>query len=292
MQLLEILKSIASHPLNKQSKTKSIARFATWQLYSRFFRKEIIYQFTDKSKLIVKKGMAAATGNYYCGLLEFEEMGFLLHFLRKDDLFIDVGANIGSFTVLASAHNQARSMSFEPVPATFKYLQRNIAINNIENVSLYNVAVGSKKSKVYFTDNQDTTNHVTEANEKSALEVDVVVLDEVLKNIASPALLKIDVEGYETEVIRGAAETLANINLKAIIIELGGAGKRYGYEENDIHITLLANGFKSHHYNPLTRELTVDDGQHLHSSLYIRDYAFVNQRLRSAPPVRIRKFQF
>ena len=185
MQLLRIISSIANHPLNRQSKMKSIVRFAAWQINSRLFRKEIIYPFTNKSKLIVRKGMAAATGNYYCGLLEFEEMGFLLHFLQKDDLFIDVGANIGSFTVLASAHNQAKSISFEPVPATFNYLQRNIKINKIENVRLLNVAVGSAKSKVYFTDNEDTTNHVAEKNEHGALEVDVVVLDEIVNDFST-----------------------------------------------------------------------------------------------------------
>ena len=292
MQLLRIISSIANHPLNRQSKMKSIVRFAAWQINSRLFRKEIIYPFTNKSKLIVRKGMAAATGNYYCGLLEFEEMGFLLHFLQKDDLFIDVGANIGSFTVLASAHNQAKSISFEPVPATFNYLQRNIKINKIENVRLLNVAVGSAKSKVYFTDNEDTTNHVAEKNEHGALEVDVVVLDEIVKDFSTPALLKIDVEGYETEVIHGATKTLSNPNLKAIIIELGGAGIRYGYDENDIHNTLLAHGFTPHRYDPLKRELSAGEGKHAHSTLYVRDYAFVSQRLASAPLVRIHNIGF
>jgi hypothetical protein len=47
-------------------------------------------------------GMTGATGNLYVGLHEFEEMAFLLHFLRPGDLFADVGANVGSYTILAA----------------------------------------------------------------------------------------------------------------------------------------------------------------------------------------------
>lgn len=45
--------------------------------------------------------MTGATGNIYVGLHEFEDMAFLLHVLRRTDLFVDVGANIGSYTILA-----------------------------------------------------------------------------------------------------------------------------------------------------------------------------------------------
>ena len=63
------------------------------------------------------------------GLCEFDEMGFVLHFLRSEDLFVDVGANVGAYTVLASGVIGARTIAFEPNPSTFKYLERNIAEN-------------------------------------------------------------------------------------------------------------------------------------------------------------------
>ena len=55
--------------------------------------------------------MTGATQNIYCGLQEFEEMAFLLHFLRKDDLPLDIGANIGSYTILAASSVGARTMA-------------------------------------------------------------------------------------------------------------------------------------------------------------------------------------
>src|SRR5436305_696190 len=100
MGLFAILKFITNHPLNRNHKFRAIMRFIKWQLNTRLNPYPIIYTFTAKSLLIVKKGMSGATGNLYCGLHEFNDMGFLLHFLRREDLFVDIGANIGSYTVL------------------------------------------------------------------------------------------------------------------------------------------------------------------------------------------------
>ena len=70
--------------------------------------------------------MTGATGNIYAGLHEFADMAFTLHFLRPDDLFMDVGANVGSYTLLASGVCKARTISFEPYPETMAALRRNI----------------------------------------------------------------------------------------------------------------------------------------------------------------------
>src|ERR1700761_268360 len=102
MNIFSLLRFIYSHPLNRNNKLKSIFRFLKWQINIRLNPYPIIYTYTEKAKLIVKKGMTGATGNMYCGLHEYNEMAFLLHLLREDDLFIDIGANIGSYTVLAS----------------------------------------------------------------------------------------------------------------------------------------------------------------------------------------------
>ena len=73
--------------------------------------------------------MTGATGNIYAGLHEFNDMAFCLHLLRSGDLFVDVGANIGSYTVLASKVAGANSITLEPVPQTFERLKRNVNIN-------------------------------------------------------------------------------------------------------------------------------------------------------------------
>jgi len=248
----------------------------------------VIYPFTEKSKLIIQKGMTGATGNLYCGLHEYCDMLFLLHFLRVEDTFADIGANVGSYTVLAAGHVETKTFSFEPVPTTFSHLMDNVMINRLGNkVVAFNVALGSQKGRVDFTSSQDTTNHVACKSDGETISVPVETLDEVLKNQQIPTLLKIDVEGFETEVLVGGIETLKNNNLKAIIIELNGSGKRYGYDEQNIHNMLLELGFNSFLYHPEKRMLASVNKFGTHNTIYIRDVDFVQSRLISAAKIKI-----
>jgi FkbM family methyltransferase len=289
MNIISLLKFITSHPLNRNHKAKAIIRFVKWQINTRLNPYPVIYPFTEKAKLIVRKGMTGATQNLYCGLHEYNDMAFLLHFLRNEDSFADIGANIGSYTVLAGGHVGAKTFSFEPVPSTFAHLMNNIAINRMEDkVTAFNVALGSRQGTITFTSTLDTTNHVATKTELDTIEVSIKTLDEIYTNNQIPSLVKIDVEGFETEVLNGGGKILKNNELKAIIIELNGSGKRYGYDDNDIHETLSSLGFKPCSYNPKERLLTgIDTFDTGGNTIYVRDLDFVQDRLASAPKVRI-----
>lgn len=290
MSLLSTFKFLTNHPLNTDRKFQTILRFIGWQISTKLTPYPVIYPFTSKSKLIVQKGMYGATGNLYCGLHEFSDMGFLLHLLRADDLFVDVGANIGGYTVLASADREANTIAIEPGPSAFSRLIANIRINGIEDrVHALDVALGATPGVVNFTSSLDTTNHVVIERENTAtVSVNMDTLDNVLGN-QSPVLLKIDVEGFETEVLKGARQTLQNKGLKAIIIELNGLSERYGVENGLNHNVLLDYGFLPYSYNPLKRELLKSDsfvGQN--NTIYIRDEDFVRERLITCEKVYLR----
>jgi hypothetical protein len=74
---------------------------------------------------------------------------------------------------------------------------------------------------------------------------------------------------------------------KAIIIELNGSGKRYGYNEENIHDKLLSYGFLPYFYNSFNRKLELLEHWGTHNSIYIRDLAFVENRIKSAPRIHI-----
>lgn len=288
-RLFFILRYLIQHPLTRDQKLSAVTRFVIWQINCVINPYPVIYNFTEKAKLIVAKGMTGATGNYYCGLHEFADMSFLLHLLRPEDVFVDVGANVGSYSVLASAHVGARSIAIEPVPKTFQALIQNIAINQIGNLVLScNVAVGSNNGHIEFTSNLDTVNHVATELEKDKINVQVTRLDDLMQEVkCDPLLLKIDVEGFETEVIRGSVKTLNSSTLKAIIIELNGSGKRYHFDEEQIHNQLLSYGFSPFHYNPFGRALVASNRWGTHNTVYIRDQKFVADRLISSDGVKI-----
>jgi len=287
MSLFSSLKFITAHPLNRKNKSLAILRFLKWQINNLLNPYPVIYQFTDRSKLIIKKGMTGATGNLYCGFFDYEEMLFLLHFLRQNDLFVDIGANVGSYTVLASAHVQSQSISIEPVPSTYRNLLNNIILNNLNNVKSFNIALGSKKGIIKFTNTLDTTNHVATLSDNDQIDVEINTLDDILISLNCATLLKIDVEGYETEVLNGANNILENNNLKAIIIELNGSGDRYNYDELLIHNKLIDVGFSPFTYDPVIRCLRKLEKFGAYNTIYVRDLEFVNDRLKSAEKVNI-----
>lgn len=210
MSLINTIQFITDHPLNRDQRISSIIRFIKWQVGSRLVPGAIVYDWINGSKFLVKTGETGLTGNIYTGLHEFPDMDFLLHFLRGEDLLVDIGANVGSYTILACSSVGARGVAFEPVPCTYKRLVENMHLNHLnEKVKCVNKGVGDQIGSIAFTSDSDTTNHALASGEqcKDAVNVDVITLDTALDD-ELPSLIKIDVEGYETPVLEGASKTL------------------------------------------------------------------------------------
>ncbi|WP_276482474.1 FkbM family methyltransferase [Paraflavitalea pollutisoli] len=285
--ILDTLKFIYNHPFNDDNKLGAIARFIKWQIGTRLNPYPVVYPYTEHTRFLIWKGLSGATGNLYCGLLEFGDMAFLLHVLRPDDAFVDIGANVGAYTILAAGEIGAKTTAIEPIPSTFQHLTGNIRINNIgDKVNALNIGLGKERSVIKFTRSHDTVNHVATANETDTVDVQVDKLDNVIDKV--PFVIKIDVEGFETEVLNGANRTLENGDLKAIIIELNGSGERYGYDEQLIHAKLLGFGFKPFEYDPMKRQLISLTTYGMHNTIYIRDVEQVQNRLATARKIRIR----
>jgi FkbM family methyltransferase len=277
---------ILTNPLSRRHAGKSIFRFLVWQAQSSLSpSKFYIKQFIKPVKFYARKGLTGVTGNIYTGLHEFNDMAFLLHFLRPEDVFFDVGANVGSYTLLASGVCNAESIAIEPVKSTFDILNKNIGLNRLQGkVSAINAAVGAEKGTIAFTSDEDTGNHVITENESNTagiINVPVITIDSLVIN-AAPVLIKIDVEGFETEVLKGMENALNLPMVKAIIIELNGSGTRYGYDEEKIHNRLLAKEFKPYSYDPFKHSLTAIASFGKSNTIYCRDEDFINRRLRQA----------
>jgi len=232
--------------------------------------------------------MTGATGNIYCGLHEYQDMALVLHALRPGDLFADVGANIGSYTVLAAGAAGATCLSFEPHPATFAHLLDNVRLNDLgPMVTARNIALGASSATLSFTAGLDTVNHVLAEGEvvSDAIHVPVEPLDSVLSG-AALTVMKIDVEGFETEVLNGGSEAFQSPSLIAVIMELNGSGLRYGYNESYLHARMLGWGFAPANYDPVRRTVTpvqsrsAVDG----NTLYVRDLDALRDRVLAAPP--------
>jgi FkbM family methyltransferase len=289
MALYHTLKFITQHPLNRGKKIGALVRFLRWQLASRLYPGEWIYRWVNESKMVMCPGETGLTGNMYCGLHDFEEMAYLLHVLRAEDLFVDIGANVGSYTILACAVVGAKGYCFEPVPSTFERLMSNLRINNLsDRVKAVNLGMSDKEGELIFTTDENCSNHVVADGEKAlqVVPVKVLPLDSVIPG-HSPSLIKIDVEGFETPVLRGARSTLKSENLHSVIMELNESGSRYGFREDEIIKTMSNDGFELYTYEPFSRELKRlgEKGISGKNALFVRNVEMVRERIKQSPQV-------
>ena len=115
-------------------------------------------------------------------------------------------------------------------------------------------------------------------------------------NLQHPIMLKIDVEGFETEVICGARRTLEKPDLRCVLMELAGYGKRYGFDENVLRQRMIDFGFQPYRYEPFTRKLTLESAEKDHkkqteNTLFVRDIEYVRQRIKSAAAFTVRNWK-
>lgn len=295
-QLLRTLQVIVQHPLNSSDRRGSLLRYAKWQVGSRLVPGPVIVPFVNDTVFIAAPGMTGVTQNIYTGLSDFSDCSFLLHLLREGDLFVDVGANAGIYTVLAAGATGSEVVSVEPIPQTFQRLCANIRVNSIsDKVAAHNVGLGRKEGNLLFTSSRDTMNKVIEDlnYDGPSINVPVYPLDTLLGG-RIPQLIKIDVEGWESEVIAGSASTLRDSSLIGLIVETNGKDPEFNANERSVHECLLMNGFKPHVYDPVSRSLQPIPGKNPKSNntLYVRNTPQVQDRLKSAAPFRVANKSF
>lgn len=166
---------------------------------------------------------------YFFGHYEVEkaETLFWKSLIKDNDIILDIGANIGYYSLMASKRiKSGKIYAFEPVKQTYAKLIKNIELNNFQNIVPVNKAVSNKEDiiEIYVADNKNTgtssiTNHAHFSGEKQpvvAIPIDSFVRENKIPKVD---IIKIDVEGAESLVIEGMQETLIKFN-PYILIEL------------------------------------------------------------------------
>lgn len=268
-----LFRATMAHPIGRRQPVRSMARIVGWQVRSRLWRRTMAHRWIGESRLIVEHGMTGATGNIYFGLHEFADMAVVLHLLRPGDLMLDIGANIGSYTILAAKVIGARVVAFEPARETLPKLRANVAANGVERlVTIEDCALGDRDGEIAFSVGLDTVNRVGAPGQSEL--VPIRRLDSVAGSL-DPVMIKIDVEGFEPQLFAGADATLAQPTLRVIETET---------IDPQILDQLKRHGFERRYYDPFTRCLWKSGvGIDTNNALFIRDEAWVAERLTTAP---------
>lgn len=278
--------SFTRDPLTKSSPLKALIKFIYINFLLYVLNREVTILYLNKIKAKIKRG-DGIVGNYHSFLQESNDSIFLLHFLRADDLFLDVGANVGHYTLLAGVFSQARVIAIEPIPSTFERLESNIGLNSWKySVILKNIGLSNEPKELVFTHQQFTTNKVSKNGKGIRVKVDT--LDAICFS-EKPRMIKIDVEGYEWFVLKGGMKTLESDEVKVIIIELNESGKNFGIEDEQIIDLLKTKGYKPFEYDIFNRKLKPikfkNNSQF--NTLFIKDLNFVKERVISSEKIKI-----
>jgi FkbM family methyltransferase len=151
------------------------------------------------------------------------ERKLLRSILSAGAVVVDAGANIGVYSQFLSRTVGPTGVvhSFEPAPANFRRLQS--ATRNLANVRLSQAAVGesSGKSKLYVSGqlNVDHRTYATEGDSRSAVQIDIIALDDYFKPGERVDLIKMDIQGYELHALRGTNRVLADNPAAKLLLE-------------------------------------------------------------------------
>lgn len=162
--------------------------------------------------------IGAGNIEYALGSYEYEKRILFEKEVSKSSVVYDIGAHVGFYTLLASELvGRGKVIAFEPVPRNLKYLKKHLEVNHCENVIVIEAAVSDKSGIFHF--NEGTNGSMGHLFEDGNLTVNTVSIDGVVGNgkIPAPDYIKIDVEGAELLVCKGAKSTLSNYSPKIFL---------------------------------------------------------------------------
>ena len=177
------------------------------------------------------------------------------------DIVIDIGANIGYFTLIMAKgiRENGKVFSFEPEPKNFELLKKNVEINNYSNVILEKKAIGNKTgtTKLYLADRKNNIfssgmHRIFRSDLVSQIpdpiSINIIKLDDYLQDlkfIKKIRLIKIDVEGAEFDVLKGMNKILDENKEIEIVMEFSSENlEDYGSNAYDVVDFLMNKGFK------------------------------------------------
>lgn len=255
--LLRRFQRFFSRPDFKRNPCLATWKRLWWRIRWRLTNDDWILRLPNGLRISVPKSGAGAL-IYYQGWSEPEVAAFLYRFLRPGMTFIDVGAHIGEYVLLAKSliGEDGSVHAFEPDPRNYQFLQYNVRLNSLQQVFLQNCVVSNQTGKVTFAlFKEPSISRITVQgsdlqNESLVQTVDVPAtsLDEYVQkhDIAKIDLVKIDVEGAELQVLEGASNLFSSSQDGPVILfEYSPENcRRFGYDAGRIIALLKVYGYQ------------------------------------------------
>ncbi|MFB0524156.1 MAG: FkbM family methyltransferase [Phycisphaerae bacterium] len=174
--------------------------------------------------------------------------------IRKRDVVLDIGANIGYYTLIFAklVGEEGKVFAFEPDPDNFALLKKNVQINGYQNVILVQKAVSNKTAKIrlYLSEENKGDHRIYDSHEhRKSIEIEAIRLDDYFKNYNGRVnFIKMDIQGAEGGAIEGMTNLLKKNKSVKIMTEFWPIGlKRFGIDPEEFLKLLMQYGFKLYH---------------------------------------------
>ncbi len=183
------------------------------------------------------------------GIFEYSLIDWCQQYLNHNSLFIDIGANIGTYSVILSKYCK-EVHAFECSPDTYQNLNNSIKLNHMTNIVTHQEGLGDeeKESIFYLTSADGGTDSLIDVPGYTSGQITVQIKTLDSFKLTNIGFIKIDVENYELEVLKGAQQTLKNSNYPPIIFE---ANHDEWYKEKKLELFkfIISLGYKIHPIN-------------------------------------------
>jgi FkbM family methyltransferase len=219
---VEVVKVVWDHPANKRNRPFALAKAVAWQAVKRALPGPLTIKTAEGYKFVCyADSQDAGRMIYFNGRPDPTEMLFLDKYLRPGDCVLDVGANVGTYTLFAAQKvgPAGRVFAVEPDPTNMQRLQENCRINSFFQVQFFEGALGDMDRDVEFTVGRDTANHLTFSTGRPSRTVKMRSIDTLAPDLKFD-VVKIDAEGAEALIMKGAAAATANGRVSVLLMEM------------------------------------------------------------------------
>lgn len=260
-----ILGEVWRHPANRHRRLRAIARATAWQLRKRLRPIPRDVAFAGMVLRCYPDSASASNVHYFTERFDWDQMGFLARYLRPGDGFLDVGANIGTYTLLAASlvGPDGAITAIEPLPEAARRLRENLARNGLDRVVVHEVAVDERDGEVGFLDFDvsSSIDHDTDRRGREPFSVASRRIDALVPG-GTIAAAKLDVEGVELRALRGAEGLIARHDPPVWLVEvMDWQLAKHGATAQELVAWMDDHGFAPHRYDADADELVEVTGR-------------------------------
>jgi FkbM family methyltransferase len=229
-----VVKFTWTHPANERGRARALLRLARFQARGRLLHRRTLARLGDQSHVWAYLHRYGALKIVCANPPDYLEMLTWRQVIRPGDLFVDVGANVGTYAIWAGDLG-AEVIALEPAQDTYALLMENVALNDYP-IEVIQAAAGAACGTARFTSGQDDVNRLDPGG---SAETKMVTIDSLI-GARTVAGMKVDVEGFEIEVLRGCEQALSEHRIRLIQLEWNATSwKAVGADRQPI-VDLLA----------------------------------------------------